>query len=176
MPSRLLSWLPGKYDEVRKMQEKRNVLVCQGTGCISGGAAESLSLLQEEITKLGLEESVQLKPTGCHGFCQRGPLVVVEPEGIFYSKVGPDDVAEVAQSLLPEGKIAERLLYRDPVTGQVLTHHDEIPFYNRQRRVILGRCGNINPDKIDDYIHSGGYEGLRKALTEMSREQVIEEL
>jgi len=158
------------------MPEKRNVLVCQGTGCISGGAAESLALLQEEITKLDLEESVQLKPTGCHGFCQRGPLVVVEPEGIFYSKVGPDDVAEVAQSLLPEGKIAERLLYRDPVTDEVLVHHQDIPFYNKQKRVVLGKCGNIDPEKIDDYINVGGYEGLRKALTEMSREEVIEEI
>lgn len=158
------------------MPEKRKVLVCQGTGCISGGAAESLALLQEEITKLDLEESVQLKPTGCHGFCQRGPLVVVEPEGIFYSKVGPDDVAEVAQSLLPEGKIAERLLYRDPVTDEVLVHHQDIPFYNKQKRVVLGKCGNIDPEKIDDYINVGGYEGLRKALTEMSREEVIEEI
>ena len=158
------------------MPEKRKVLVCQGTGCISGGAAESLALLQEEITKLDLGESVQLKPTGCHGFCQRGPLVVVEPEGIFYSKVGPDDVAEVAQSLLPEGKIAERLLYRDPVTDEVLTYHHDIPFYNKQKRVVLGKCGNIDPEKIDDYINAGGYEGLRKALTEMSREAVIEEI
>lgn len=158
------------------MPEKRNVLVCQGTGCLSGGAAESLSLLQAEITRLDLEESVELKPTGCHGFCQRGPLVVVEPEGIFYSKVGPDDVAEVAQSLLPEGKIAERLLYRDPITGEVLTHHHDIPFYNKQKRVILGKCGNINPEKIDDYINVGGYAALRKALTQMSREEIIEEV
>src|ERR1035437_10049272 len=98
------------------MPEKRNVLVCQGTGCRSGGAEETMASLQGEIATLNLEDSIQVKQTGCHGFCQRGPLVVVEPEGTFYSKVGPDDVGEIAQSLLPEGRTVERLLYHDPTT------------------------------------------------------------
>ncbi|HLE17020.1 MAG TPA: (2Fe-2S) ferredoxin domain-containing protein, partial [Syntrophales bacterium] len=91
------------------MPHKRNVLVCQGTGCRSGGSEETMSSLQGEIERLNLGESFQIKQTGCHGFCQRGPLVVVEPEGTFYSKVGPDDVAEIAQSLLPGEGLVERL-------------------------------------------------------------------
>lgn len=159
------------------MSEKRTVLVCQGTGCLSGGAEEAFSALQAEVEKLNLgEESVELKSTGCHGFCQRGPLAVIEPEGIFYSKVGPDNAAAIAESLLPGGKIVEELLYRDPASDEILCCHKDIPFYNRQRRVVLGKCGNIDPDKIDDYINVGGYEALKKALTQMSREEIIEEI
>ena len=158
------------------MPHKRNVLVCQGTGCRSGGAEETLSSLQGEIEKLNLGESFQIKQTGCHGFCQRGPLVVVEPEGTFYSKVGPDDVAEIAQSLLPEGKVVERLLYRDPVTDKTLLHYSDIPFYNKQQRLILRNCGNIDPEEIEDYVAAGGYEALKKALFQMTPEQIIGEM
>lgn len=158
------------------MPEKRNILVCQGTGCRSGGAEETMSSLQREIAKLNLPDSIQVKQTGCHGFCQRGPLVVVEPEGTFYSYVGPDDVGEIAQSLLPEGRIVERLLYHDPTTGKILPQHRDIPFYNKQQRVVLGKCGNIDPEQIEDYLAAGGYEALKKVLFQMTREEVINEL
>lgn len=158
------------------MPNKRNVLVCQGTGCRSGGAEESLSLLQEEMERLNLGERFHVKQTGCHGFCQRGPLVVIEPEGTFYSKVGPDDVGEIAQSLLPEGKVVERLLYRDPVTDKILPHYNDIPFYHKQQRVVLRNCGSIDPEEIDNYLDAGGYEALKKALFQMTREQVIDEI
>jgi len=153
----------------------RRVLICQGTGCISGEAEQIHASLETELANLNLENSIEIKRTGCHGFCQRGPLVVVEPDGIFYSKVSHHDVPEIIRSLLPEGKPVERLFYRDP-TNQPIPHYRDIPFYNKQQRTVLRNCGNINPEDIDDCIGVGGYEALRKALLEMTSEQIIEEV
>ena len=152
------------------------VLVCQGTGCVSAGAEQIYSSLEREIRKLGLDGSVQLKHTGCHGFCQQGPLVVVEPEGIFYTRVESDDAPEIAQSLLPGGKVLTRLLYCNPVTGESIPHYHNIPFYRKQQRTVLKNCGKINPEDIDDYLAVGGYQALRKALFELTPEQIIEEV
>lgn len=158
------------------MSHEFTALVCQGTGCKSGGAEEVLSSLEGEIERLNLGDSVRVKQTGCHGFCQRGPLVVMEPQGIFYSKVGPGDVSEIIQSLLPGGKPVERLFYRDPVTDQPLPYYRDIPFYSKQQRLLLRNCGNIDPEEIDDYVSAGGYEALQKALFQMTREQIIDEV
>ncbi len=155
---------------------QRTVIVCQGTGCISGGAEQVCSSLEEEAARLNLGESIQIKRTGCHGFCQRGPLVAVEPEGIFYSKVEPEDVPEIVQSLLPEGKPAERLFYRDPAIDKPIPYYRDIPFYYKQQRIVLRNCGNIDPEDIDDYLAVGGYQALRQALSEMTPEQVIGEV
>lgn len=159
------------------MPNKRHtILVCQGTGCISGGGEQILSSLEQEVAQLNLGDSIQIKRTGCHGFCQRGPLVVIEPEGIFYTKVQPDDVPEIAQSLLPRGKPIERLFYHDPVTDKPIPYYDDIPFYNKQQRTVLRNCGNIDPENIDDYLAGGGYQALRKALLEMTPERIIDEV
>ena len=158
------------------MSNKRNALVCLGTGCQSGGAEEILSSLREEIERLNLGETVQVKQTGCHGFCQRGPLVVIEPEGIFYSKVTPDDVSEIAQSFLAGGKPVERLFYIDPATDKPLPHYSDISFYSKQQRTLLRNCGHIDPEEIGDYLEAGGYQALKKALLEMNRDQVIDEV
>jgi len=159
------------------MPNKRHtVLVCQGTGCISGGGEQILSSLEEEVAQLNLGDSIQIKRTGCHGFCQRGSLVVIEPEGIFYTRVQPDDAPEIAQSLLPRGKPIERLFYHDPVTDKPIPYYDDIPFYNKQQRTVLRNCGNIDPEDIDDYLAVGGYQALHKALFEMTPEQIIDEV
>ena len=158
------------------LNRQRMVLVCQGTGCISGGAEQVLSSLQREVARLNLGESIEVKRTGCHGFCQRGPLVVTKPEGIFYSKVRPDDATEIARSQLPEGRPVERLFYRDPVTDVPIPYYRDIPFYNRQQRTVLRNCGNIDPEDIEDYLAVDGYQGLRKALLEMTPEQIISEV
>jgi NADH-quinone oxidoreductase subunit F/NADP-reducing hydrogenase subunit HndC len=158
------------------MFNKKHILVCQGTGCKSMGAEEVLSSLQRQIERLNLEESFQVKQTGCHGFCQRGPLVIVDPEKIFYSKVGSDDVSDIVQSLLPEGKPVERLFYRDPITDTPIPHYYDIPFYSKQHRLLLRNCGNIDPEEIDDYVSAGGYQALKKALFKMTPEQIIEEV
>lgn len=152
------------------------VAVCHGTGCISGGAEQVYSSLDTEIDKLNLRDSVHLKRTGCHGFCQRGPLVVIEPEGIFYSKVGPDDAPQIVQSLLPEGKLVERLFYYDPIIDRPIPHHRDIPFYYKQQRTVLRNCGNIDPEDIDDCLAAGGYQALQQALSEMTPEQIIGEV
>ncbi|HEY40362.1 MAG TPA: NADH-quinone oxidoreductase subunit F [Dehalococcoidia bacterium] len=154
----------------------RTIIVCQGTGCVSGGAEQVYSLLQEEISRLNLSASVELKSTGCHGFCQRGPLVVVEPDGIFYSKVVPEDIPDIAQSFLPDGRPVERLFYFDTAINRPLTCYHDIPFYYKQQRLVLRNCGHINPESIDDYLDSGGYQTVRTALFDMSPEQIIEEV
>ena len=152
------------------------VRVCQGTGCVSAGANELRSSLEAEIARLGLDGVVSVKGTGCHGFCQRGPLVVVEPEGLFYSKVGPDDAADIARSLLPNAEHVERLLYHDAAIGRLLASYHDIPFYYKQQRLVLRNCGNIDPERIDDYLDAGGYKALARALGEMTPEQVIDEV
>jgi len=153
-----------------------SVLICLGTGCVSAGGEQIYSALERELGKLGLGGSVELKHTGCHGFCQQGPLVVIEPQGIFYTRVQPDDAPEIAASLLPDGEVIERLLYRDPVTGEAITRYHDIPFYGKQQRTVLKNCGKINPESIDDYLALDGYQALRKALLELSPEQIIEEV
>jgi len=155
---------------------QHTLLVCHGTGCISGGAEQVYSSLVEEINKLNLEDSVVIKRTGCHGFCQQGPLVVVEPEGIFYSKVKPEDTPDIVQSLLPEKSHLERLLYYDSVIERPVSHYYDIPFYYKQQRTVLRNCGNINPEDIDDYLAAGGYQALHKAIHEMTPEQIIDEV
>lgn len=152
---------------------KRTISVCQGTGCISGGSEEVYSLLETELTNLGAAR-IQVKRTGCHGFCQQGPVVVVGPEGVFYTKVKSEDVKEIIAATVAGRKPLERLLYRDPVSGQTFSRYAEIPFYSKQERVILRNCGNIDPEDINDYLAAGGYQALPKALTEMSPRDVIE--
>lgn len=152
------------------------VIVCHGTGCISGGSEQLYSALEKEIARQNLNRSVQVKRTGCHGFCQKGPIVVVEPEGIFYSKVAPADIPEIAQSLVDREKRVERLFYHDPVTNEPIPHYRDIPFYSKQERIVLRNCGKIEPENIDDYLSTGGYQALRQTLTKMSSEEIIDEV
>jgi NADH-quinone oxidoreductase subunit F len=154
---------------------KRTIMVCHGTGCVSGKAFEIREALEKEVARLGLE-GVAVDFTGCHGFCQQGPIAVVEPEGIFYTHVSVDDVAEIVQSHLRDGKPVERLFYKDPISGEAIPRYKDIPFYNRQQRIVLRNCGRINPERIGDYIATGGYQSLRKVLLEMTPEQVIDEV
>jgi len=151
------------------------LLICRGTGCESSDAADIQAALWEECTRLGLGNRTLVSFTGCHGFCQQGPTVIVEPEGVFYCKVKPEDAEEIAESLR-DGKLVEHLLYRDPQTGETIAHYQDIPFFARQSRVLLKRCGRINPESIDEYIAMDGYKALRKVLFEMTPEQVIEEM
>ena len=155
---------------------RKTVLVCQGTGCVSSGSPRIQEAIEEEITRLGVDD-VDVKLTGCHGFCQRGPIVIVEPEGVFYSDVKVEDAAEIVGSHLQNDQPVERLFYKDPVTDDAIPHYRDIAFYKKQQRiVILRNCGHIDPEVIEEYQAVGGYGGLRKALLEMSPEQVIEEI
>ncbi len=157
------------------MQNHRTVFVCQGTGCLSSGSGPVYDALKSEVARLGLKD-VEVDFTGCHGFCEQGPNVVIEPEGIFYTHVQAEDALEIVSSHLRDGKPVERLFYRDPVTGEAIPLYSDMNFYKKQQRVILRNCGHINPENIDHYIDQGGYRALRKALLQMTSEQVIDEV
>ncbi len=157
------------------MQNHRTVFVCQGTGCLSTGSDAVYEALKAEVERLGLRD-VEVDFTGCHGFCEQGPNVVIEPQGIFYTHAQSEDAAEIVCSHLRDGKPVERLFYRDPVTNKAIPYYSEINFYKKQQRIILRNCGRINPEKIDHYIAQRGYQALRKCLLEMTPEQVIEEV
>lgn len=154
---------------------QRTILVCHGTGCVSGKAIEIREALEKTVVEMGLD-GVKVDFTGCHGFCQQGPIVVVEPEGIFYAHVSVDDVPEIVQSHFRDGQPVTRLFYKDPTSGEAVPHYKDIKFYSKQQRIILRNCGHINPERIEDYIAVGGYESLRKVLLEMTPEQVIDEV
>ncbi|MFH0941554.1 MAG: NADH-quinone oxidoreductase subunit NuoF [Chloroflexota bacterium] len=151
--------------------EARELRICCGSGC--PGSEQVRQRLEEAISRLGLR--VKVKSTGCHGFCQQGPTVIVEPEGVFYCQVSADDADEIAERHLKGHELVERLLYTDPMTGQVVPHYPDIKFYQRQERIVLRNCGYIDPEKIDDYLARGGYRALRKAFG-MKPEAVIEEV
>ena len=157
------------------MQNHRTVFVCQGTGCLSSGSGPVYDALKSEVARLGLKD-VEVDFTGCHGFCEQGPNVVIEPEGIFYTHVQAEDALEIVSSHLRDGEPVERLFYRDPVTSEAIPLYSDMNFYKKQQRVILRNCGHINPENIDHYIDQGGYRALRKALLEMTSEQVIDEV
>jgi len=156
------------------MQSHHTVFVCQGTGCLSSGSAAVYESLRGQIDRQGISYA-EVDFTGCHGFCEQGPNVVVEPEGTFYTHVQAEDAPEIVASHLRDGKPVERLFYHDPITGEAKPHYSEISFYKKQQRVILRNCGHINPEKIEHYVARGGYRALRKALL-MTSEQVIEEV
>jgi NADH:ubiquinone oxidoreductase subunit F (NADH-binding)/(2Fe-2S) ferredoxin/NAD-dependent dihydropyrimidine dehydrogenase PreA subunit len=150
------------------------VIICLGTGCISAGSDAIMEKFEEEVKAADLD-NVSLKLTGCHGFCQRGPIVVIEPEGIFYSEVKPKDVHEIVNSHLKEHKIVERLLYKD-TRDEHIAHTKDIPFYKQHRLAVLRNCGIINPEKIEEYIEKDGYKALEKVLTNMQPKEVISEI
>ncbi|RJQ50796.1 MAG: FAD-dependent oxidoreductase [Actinobacteria bacterium] len=156
--------------------DRPTVTVCGGTGCGAFGGHEVRAAFEEEIAKAGLAGKVDVRMTGCHGFCERGPIVVILPEHLFYQKMTLEDVPEVVRQTLVEGEIVERLLYRDPRTGEAVVHDREIPFYARQNRLVFRHNGHIDPTRIEDYVANDGYAALAKALGEMRPEQVIEEV
>ncbi len=159
------------------MSEKnQTILICQGTGCASSNSAEIQKALEDDIAEAGLDNKLDVKLTGCHGFCQQGPLVIIEPEGTFYRNVKIKDSKEIVESHLQNNKPVERLFYQDPKTGAPVQRHQDIDFYKKQQQRVLRNCGHVNPEEIKDYTELGGYEALKKVLFEMTPEQVIEEL
>ena len=155
---------------------RAHVLICGGTGCKSAGSKEVQLAFSRAIEAKGLSDEVMVVETGCHGFCEHGPLVIVYPEGTFYCQVKAEDVEEIVESHLFKGRIVERLLYHEPLTHESIPNSSEINFYKKQHRLVLENCGAINPEQIEEYIAVGGYEALAKAVTTMSPEDVIEEI
>lgn len=153
---------------------RSHVLVCGGTGCTSSGSLAIIDKFHEELNKQGLDKEVQVVRTGCFGLCEAGPIIIVYPEGAFYSRVKIDDVAEIVEEHLLKGRIVERLLHKEEKTDEVVTTLNETEFYKKQNRVALRNCGVIDPEKIDEYIALDGYRALGKCLTEYTPEQVID--
>jgi NADH:ubiquinone oxidoreductase subunit F (NADH-binding)/(2Fe-2S) ferredoxin/ferredoxin len=159
--------------EPKPADGQRTIFICQGTGCVSGKSLEITEALKNNVAALGLKD-VKVDFTGCHGFCEQGPVAIVEPDGIFYTHVTVDDVPEIVTSHLRDNKPVARLFYKDPVSGQAIPYHKDIKFYAMQDRIILRNCGRINPERIEDYIATGGFNALKKVLKEMTPEQVID--
>ena len=156
---------------------RSHVLVCGGTGCTSSGSPQIMEALKNEIKRQGLEDEVAVVETGCHGLCALGPIMIVYPDATFYSMVQPGDVPEIVSEHLLEGRPVTRLLYQETVspTGGIKALSDT-DFYKKQHRIALRNCGVINPENIEEYIGTGGYEALGKVLTEMTPDDVIQTL
>ncbi|MFX0134061.1 MAG: NADH-ubiquinone oxidoreductase-F iron-sulfur binding region domain-containing protein [Candidatus Hodarchaeota archaeon] len=163
-----------RNDILKKTDTKKLcITICSGTGCIASGAEPVSKAFVQELKNQNLENKVDIKRTGCHGFCERGPLIVIYPQEICYVQVKPKDVAEIISETIKKGNIVERLLYK--LDGQVFIHDYEIPFYKYQKRIIFDNNRRIDPKKIEDYLALGGYSALAKAL-QMTPEQVLEEV
>jgi NADH-quinone oxidoreductase subunit F len=179
------------YDAAAK-QLARRIIICAGTGCVANGSLKVHKAFVEKIAAAGLKVVTELRSedgpsctvagatyvshSGCQGFCQQGPLVTIEPEGMLYCKVRPEDVQEIIDTTLVNGQVVERLLYEDASTGARCHGTGDIAFYTRQSRTVLKECGLIDPDDIHEYIHHGGYEAARRAFTRMSPKDVCEEI
>lgn len=185
---RTVNELQGKYDELSKMVQgyHMRILVCGGTGCIANGSLDVYEKFKEILHKKGLytdlkliqegKEGVGISSSGCHGFCEMGPLVRIEPKGYLYVKVKAEDVEEIVESTVLRKQPVKRLLFKDSAEKKEFLKEDEIPFYRRQTRLVLKNCGKIDAEEIRDYIVCGGYKALAKVLTEMTPEEVCDEI
>jgi NADH-quinone oxidoreductase subunit F len=166
-----------------KLTQLRRVVICAGTGCMANGAMKVFGQFKHAMRETGLQvilelreeaasDEVRLSKSGCQGFCQMGPLVSVLPDGILYTKVRSEDVAEIVVKTLAEGQVVERLLYKDPSTRKSCRGVEDNPFYSRQNRLVLHECGFLDPEDIREYILNGGYEAARKAFVEMAPQEI----
>jgi NADH-quinone oxidoreductase subunit F len=155
--------------------DKTVVHVCM-TGCRAYGSASVKDALVEEVRTQGLADAVEIRSTGCHGFCAKAPVIAIEPLGIQYQEVTPEDAVEITALTLKKNQLIERLAYRDPKSKAPVYYLSQIPFYAKQEKRVLKRCGRIDPTRVEDYIGAGGYQAIVKALTKMSPDQVIEEV
>ena len=155
--------------------DKAVITVCNGTGCHAHGCKAVTEAFQDEIKKQNLSAKVDVRASGCHGFCERGPLVVIKPRDIFYQRVRVKDVPEILSETIGKGATINRLLYTDRKTSEKVTFEYDVPFYKHQKRLVFGNNGSIDPSSIEDYLAVGGYSALAKALR-MTPEQIIAEV
>ncbi|NOY13642.1 MAG: NADH-quinone oxidoreductase subunit F, partial [Deltaproteobacteria bacterium] len=160
----------------RRDPDKSCLTLCAGSACHATGSKKVAAAIEQEIAKQGITAEVDFRRTGCHGFCEQGPIVVIYPAGICYLKVKPEDIAEIISSTIKEQKIVERLLYVDPNSGEKATVEADIPFYKNQQRLVLGPNRKIDPTSLEDYLAVDGYRALVKTLFEMTPEQVVDEV
>jgi NADP-reducing hydrogenase subunit HndC len=173
---------PAELEQFRKdILSKRDpdkplITLCSGSACHASGSKNVAAALDEEIQKQGLADEVEIRRTGCHGFCERGPIIVIHPDEICYFQIKPEDVPEIISETIKEKKVIERLLYNDPETNQKIIKESEIPFYKHQERLVFGSNGNVDPKSLEDYLAIGGYSALAKALSDMTPEGVLDEV
>ncbi len=156
--------------------DKPSIAICAGMGCLVRSNGRVVSAFEEEVDKRDLKTKVDIRATGCHGYCEKGPMVVIYPEEICYLGVAPKDVPDIVSQTVLGNKVIDRLIYADPDTGEKAAHQSEIPFYKKQMRHLMGSNSKIDPRSIDDYLAVGGYSALAKSLLEMSPEKVLEEI
>jgi len=156
-----------------KNNYKKEILICGGTGCKSAQSDLIKDNLEKEISKLDLEDEVYVSITGCFGFCEKGPIVKVTPDDVFYVHVTPEDAEEIINEHIVNGNVVQRLLYEEPTIKEKVKTQDEMTFYKKQVRIALRNCGLINPENIDEYIAEKGYLALGKCLTECTPDDVI---
>lgn len=155
---------------------RMDLLVCGGTGCQASGSSEVVETFKKELEKEGLENEVQVITTGCFGFCEKGPIVKISPDNVFYVEVTPEKAIKIVQEHIIKGRVVEDYLYKEPETKEVMHEQNEMPFYKKQLRIALRNCGFIDPENIYEYIAVDGYQALGKVLTEMTPEKVIDEI
>ena len=173
---------PAELEKIRKeILSKRDpdklcITLCSGTACHATGSKEVALAIERELEKQRLRVKVDFRRTGCHGFCEKGPIVIIFPDEICYLQVTPEDVPDIFSQTLKEKKVVDRLLYIDPTTGEKVIHESDIPFYKNQTRLVFGANQKIDPTSVEDYLAIGGYQALAKALFGMTPEQVIQEV
>lgn len=155
---------------------RAHILICAGTGCVSSGSKKVEAKFVEQLAEVGLTDEVKVIETGCHGFCEMGPLVIIYPEGTFYCRVTPEDVPTIVDEHILKGRVVHKLLFKEPLSHENIQNYNDINFYKKQMRFALANCGHINPEDINEYIAAGGYEALGKVLTEMSPADVVKEV
>jgi NADH-quinone oxidoreductase subunit F len=169
----LANW--SKQLQAERDPKKTRITVCGGTGCQAYGCQKVVAAVKEGLAKTGLDKTVSLKVTGCHGFCERGPLIVIKPSGIFYQHVQVEDIPAILEETVKGGKVIERLLYEDQDKNKVELEA-KVPFYANQLRRVFGANIDLDPTSIEDYVAIGGYGALAKALSSMKPEEIIEEV
>ena len=169
-----LEWLRNKI--LANMDDARTVVQVCMTGCRAYGSADVKEALEKEVKQQGLSGQVEIRGTGCHGFCAKAPVIAIEPMGLQYQEVEPEDAAEIVDYTLKRNRFIDRLAYKDPQTENPIFYREQIPFYKRQERRVLAHCGRIDPTQIEHYIAAGGYRAIVKALSKMTPEEVIEEV
>ncbi|MCU0578136.1 MAG: NAD(P)H-dependent oxidoreductase subunit E, partial [Desulfobacterota bacterium] len=160
----------------RRDPQKPCITLCSGSACHASGSREVAERIEAELQEQGLSATVDLRKTGCHGFCERGPIIVIHPERICYFQIRPEDVPEIITQTIKEKQVVERLLYIDPDTGEKIVHEHDIPFYKYQQRLVFGSNGSVDPKNIEDYLAIGGYAALAKALSGMTADGVLQEI
>jgi NADH-quinone oxidoreductase subunit F len=173
---------PAELEALReKIVSKRDpnktcITLCSGSACHASGSREVAAKIDEEIEKQGLAAKVDFRKTGCHGFCERGPIIVIRPDEICYFQIKPEDVPEIISETIVGKKVIDRLVYNDPVTKEKIVRESEIPFYKNQGRIVFGSNVSVDPKNIDDYMAIGGYSALAKALSTMTPDSVLQEV